>query len=140
MWLVLRDDLLAGDPDMLERVPPSILKAATRCKCPRCGQGDLFDGYWSLDVKPRCRTCKLDYSFVDSGDGPAVFAILILGLLMLGGALIVEFAFEPPVWLLLTIWSPLTLVMAFGLLKPLKALLIAIQYRHKAAEGRLAGK
>lgn len=121
-------------------MPASAAKSAIRCRCPDCGDGNLFTGLWSLDVKPQCDRCGLDYSFADSGDGPAVFAILILGLLMLGGALAVEHVFRPPVWLLLTIWSPLTLLLAFGLLKPLKALLIALQYRHKAAEGRLVRK
>ncbi|MEM9027012.1 MAG: DUF983 domain-containing protein [Pseudomonadota bacterium] len=118
----------------------STLAAGLRCRCPECGEGRLFASRWSLDLKPQCDLCGLDFRFADSGDGPAVFAIMILGALMLGGALIVEFVFEPPVWLLLTIWSPLTLGLAFGLLKPLKSLLIAMQYRHKAAEGRLAGK
>lgn len=115
----------------------SAVSAGLRCRCPQCGEGRLFKGLWSLDLKPQCDRCGLDYGFADSGDGPAVFAIIILGFLMLGGALIVEFAFHPPVWLLLAIWSPLTLIIALGLLRPLKSLLIALQYRHKAEEGRL---
>ncbi len=108
------------------------------CLCPRCGKGRLFDGPLTLTVLDKCSVCGLDYKFVDSGDGPAVFAIFILGFLMFGSALLFEFAFHPPLWLHVVIWTPVTLFLAFGLLRPLKALLMALQYRHKAAEGRLA--
>jgi uncharacterized protein (DUF983 family) len=76
--------------------------------------------------------------FADSGDGPAVFGILILGFLVLGGALIVEFKIGPPVWVHVVLWGLLTPLLAFFLLRVLKATLIALQYKHKAEEGRLA--
>lgn len=113
------------------------LAAGLSCRCPRCGKGALYAAATSLDVLPRCAACGLDYKFIDSGDGPAVFAILILGLLILGAALIVEFRFSPPWWVHAILWVPATLIVAFGLLRPMKATLIALQYKHKAAEGRL---
>jgi uncharacterized protein (DUF983 family) len=79
----------------------------------------------------------LSYAFADSGDGPAVFAIFILGFLVLGGALWVEFRLEPPAWVHVVLWGVLTPLLAFGLLRVLKASLIALQYKHKAGEGRL---
>ena len=112
--------------------------AGLTCRCPRCGKGALFDGVLSLTVVPKCSSCGLDFKFIDSGDGPAVFAIFILGFVMLGAALILEFTLHPPLWLHVVIWTPVTLLLALGLLRPLKAVLMAMQYRHKAAEGRLA--
>lgn len=111
--------------------------AGMSCRCPRCGRGALFVGHFSLDVRPACDVCGLDLRFVDSGDGPAVFAIMILGFLILGAALIVEFRFSPPLWVHAAIWAPITLLVAFGLLRPLKAMLIALQFKNKAAEGRI---
>lgn len=111
--------------------------AGLRCRCPRCGKGKLFKGAFSLDVVERCEACGLGLKFVDPGDGPAIFAILILGVLILGGALFVEFRLNPPFWVHILLWVPVTLVVAFGLLRPLKGVLVALQYHHKAAQGRL---
>jgi uncharacterized protein (DUF983 family) len=98
--------------------------------------GALFRS--GLALRDRCDRCGLSYAFADSGDGPAVFGILILGFVVLGAALIVEFKLGPPVWVHVVLWGLLTPVLAFYLLRLLKAMLIAQQYKHKAEEGRLA--
>src|SRR5262249_62317179 len=84
--------------------------------------------------------CGLIFAFADAGAGRAVFGILILGFLVLGGALILEFKFGPPVWVHVVLWGLLTPLGAFFLLRVLKATLIALQYKHKAEEGRLASQ
>ncbi|MBG6206780.1 uncharacterized protein (DUF983 family) [Labrenzia sp. EL_126] len=104
-------------------------------RCPRCGQGKLFNGF--LGVKKACSACGLDYSFADSGDGPAVFVIMLVGFVVVGLVLFVELSFQPPIWLHLALWLPLTVVLAAAVLRPLKGLMIALQFRHKAEEGRL---
>ena len=114
---------------------PSVLRAGLLCRCPRCGQGRLLRGF--LDLAPGCDRCGLDYGFADSGDGPAVFIILIVGFLVVGLALLVEALWRPPYWLHALIWIPAILGLSLGLLRPLKGLFIALQYRNKAAEGRL---
>jgi uncharacterized protein (DUF983 family) len=113
---------------------PSPFVAGLKARCPRCGQGALFRS--GLILRDTCERCGLDYGFADSGDGPAVFAIFILGFLVLGGALLVEFRIGPPVWVHVALWGVLTPLLAFGLLRVLKASLIALQYRHKAGEVR----
>lgn len=114
----------------------SPLASSIKCCCPRCGQGKLFVGLFNLDLVAGCSSCELNYKFIDTGDGPAVFVIMILGSLMLGGALALEFSVHPPIWLHAVIWVPLTLFLAFGLLRPLKALLIALQFRNRAEQRR----
>ena len=104
-------------------------------RCPRCGEGKLFRGF--LQLRRRCDSCGLDYGFADPGDGPAVFAIFIGGFIVVAAALIVEFAYQPPYWLHAALWAPLILIVTLGPLRLLKGLLIALQYHHKAAEGRL---
>lgn len=116
--------------------PVSPLAAGLRCRCPRCGRGRLFDGY--LTTAPSCEACGLDYKFIDAGDGPAVFVILIVGFLVVGAALVVEVKVRPPIWVHMALWLPLILILSLGLLRPLKATLIALQYANKAREGRLA--
>jgi uncharacterized protein (DUF983 family) len=115
--------------------PPSPFVAGLKARCPRCGQGPLFRS--GLILREKCEHCRLSYAFADSGDGPSVFAIFILGFLVLGGALWVEFRLEPPIWVHVVLWGLLTPLLAFGLLRVLKASLIALQYKHKAGEGRL---
>ena len=107
----------------------SPLRAALACRCPRCGEGRLFSGL--LDVRQACEACGLDLSAQDAGDGPAVFAILFLGALVVGLAALVEIKFSPPIWLHLLLWGPLIVIGAIAMLRPLKAGLIALQYRHR---------
>ncbi|MGI9425793.1 MAG: DUF983 domain-containing protein [Hyphomicrobiaceae bacterium] len=116
----------------------SPFRAGIAARCPRCGRGTLFAGRWTLDLRPACDACGLDYKFIDSGDGPAVFVIMILGFVMLGGALLLEFSVHPPIWVHAIVWGPATLFLAFGLLRPLKATLVALQFKNKAELGRLA--
>ncbi len=113
------------------RADVSPIRAGITCRCPRCGRGKLFSGF--LDVTKRCAECKLDFSKQDGGDGPAVFVIMILGFVIVGLALVVEMNFAPPVWLHLVLWIPLTFIGSLALLRPFKATLIALQYRHKVA-------
>lgn len=113
----------------------SPLSTGVTARCPRCGEGRLFAGY--LTVAPKCERCGLDFGFADSADGPAVFAILAVGAIVVAAALYVELAFMPPYWVHIALWVPLILGLSLGLLRPLKGLFVALQYRHRAAEGRL---
>ncbi len=117
---------------------PTVAQSAMRgvaCQCPRCGKGKLYAGF--LTLRPACEACGLDYAFIDAGDGPAVFIILIAGFLVVTCALIVEVKYQPPFWLHAALWLPLVLVTTLLPLRSMKALLIALQFQHAAAEGRL---
>ena len=116
----------------------SPILAGLACRCPRCGKGKLFRGF--LTLRPRCEACGLDYAFVDAGDGPAVFVILLAGFIVVGCALVVEFKYAPSFWLHAVLWLPLILATTLLPLRSMKGLLIALQYRHKAAEGRLESR
>jgi uncharacterized protein (DUF983 family) len=83
-----------------------------------------------LSVRRTCEVCGLDLSAQDAGDGPAVFVIFFLGLIVVGLAAWVELRFSPPIWLHLLLWTPLIVGGAILMLRPLKAGLIALQYRH----------
>jgi len=104
-------------------------------RCPRCGKGRLFQGF--LGLRARCEACALDFDFADAGDGPAVFVILIGGAIVVFAALITEVVYQPPYWVHAALWIPLILIVTLGPLRPIKGLLIALQFHHKAAEGRL---
>ena len=112
--------------------------AGLSCACPRCGRGKLFHGFVSL--RPRCEVCGLDYSFADSGDGPAVFITFLAGFIVVFAALVTEVLYQPPLWVHAALWLPLILIVTLGPLRPMKALLIALQYHHRAAEERFGEK
>ena len=111
----------------------SPFRAGITCRCPRCGRGKLFSGL--LKVADRCAACDFDLSAEDAGDGPAVFVILILGFVIVGLALWVEFTFSPPLWVHPLIWFPLIIAGSIFLLRIFKATLIALQIHHKAGQG-----
>lgn len=112
-------------------IGPSILKGA----CPKCGTVTLFDGW--IKFAPRCRACGLDFSAFNVGDGPAAFLTLIVGAIVVIGAVTLELAGGPPFWVHLMIWPPVTLALVIGGLRAAKAWLIAAEYRNAAREGRI---
>jgi uncharacterized protein (DUF983 family) len=118
--------------------PPDTIQgsivAGLKCACPRCGRGKLFRGFVTL--RPRCEVCGLDYDFADSGDGPAVFIMFLAGFIVVGAALVTEVLYRPPYWVHAALWLPLILIVTLGPLRPMKGLMIALQYHHRAAEGR----
>jgi uncharacterized protein (DUF983 family) len=115
--------------------PVSPFAAGLACRCPRCGKGKLFAGF--LTLAERCPMCGLDYSKADSGDGPAVFIIFVLGIVVVPLALGVEALFHPPYWVHALLWPPIILWVALALLRPFKATMIALQFKHHASESGL---
>ena len=118
-----------------DRTPLSPVSTGLRGRCPRCGRGHLFQGY--LTLRPACESCGLDFGFADSGDGPAFFVMSLVGIVVVFCAMLVEFNYEPPLWVHVALWLPLTLGLSLALVRPAKGLLIALQYTNRAAEGRL---
>ena len=112
----------------------ALIRSGLRGYCPRCGRGKLFAGF--LTLAPRCEHCGLDFSFADSADGPAFFVMFISGFIVAGSALAVELIYAPPYWVHAALWGPLILITTLVPLRPLKGLMIALQYRHGAAEKR----
>jgi uncharacterized protein (DUF983 family) len=115
---------------------PAPLEAAVRGLCPRCGAPGLFATF--LRFADRCRLCGLDFAGFNVGDGAAAFLILIVGGLMTLCAVIVELKWSPPLWVHVLIWVPLTLLLTVGSLRVAKGLLLALEYKNAAREGRIA--
>lgn len=111
------------------------VRAAAAGRCPRCGRGALYAGL--LRFNDRCPVCGLEIGRFNVGDGPAAFLILIIGAIVVGLALWVELSFEPPWWVHVLLWTPLVIVGSIASLRVTKAMLLALEFRNKAAEGRL---
>jgi uncharacterized protein (DUF983 family) len=121
---------------MAKPVVSNIWKFGLLSRCPACGKAPLFDGL--LRIKPKCLSCGADFASQESGEGPAVFVILVAGAICVPFILIAQLVFKPPIWLLGLIALPLTAGVCVGLLRPFKAMLFAMQWRHSAGEGVLA--
>ncbi len=115
--------------------PQEPFATGLRARCPRCGEGRLFDGF--LKLAPGCKACGLDFSFADSADGPAFFIVTAVGFIVAGAALLVEISYSPPIWVHVVLWGPLVLVLCLGLLRPLKGVMVALQYANRAEQGRI---
>jgi uncharacterized protein (DUF983 family) len=116
---------------------PSPIVSGLLGRCPACAKGRLFQGF--LTLRQRCEHCGLDFSFADSADAPAFFVMFFSGFIVAGSALAVEVLYSPPYWVHAVLWVPLILITALLPLRPLKGLMIGLQYHHKAAEGRFTG-
>jgi uncharacterized protein (DUF983 family) len=114
------------------RVNPFLAGALGRC--PHCGVGRLYAGF--LTLAPVCDGCGFPLAEADSGDGPAVFVIIIVGFLIVFAALFSEIAYHPPIWFHLVVWLPLGAALCLALLRPVKGLMIAAQIRNRASEYR----
>jgi uncharacterized protein (DUF983 family) len=111
--------------------------AALRGLCPRCSAKTLYKG--PAGFAPKCGACGLDYEGFNVGDGPAAFLILVIGALVTGLAVWLELAAEPPFWVHILLWLPLTAILVVGSLRFAKGLLLALEYRNRAREGRISG-
>ena len=117
---------LAPDPEML--------KLGLECLCPRCKKSTLYEGKFSLTLKESCDECGLDLHKNDSADGPAVFLIFILGFLLVPIALIADAALNWPLWLHGVVWTGAALFITLGTLRPIKAYIIALQFKHRPTD------
>lgn len=121
----LRPDPRRSFPDALERFGG---------RCPRCGGGALFQPGWTTALRACCSTCGLDYTKCDSADGPAVLLIFILGALLVPLAFAIEMWLGPPLWVHALLWTAVVLVLTVVALRPLKAMVIALQYRYRPGD------
>ncbi|RVT91265.1 DUF983 domain-containing protein [Sphingomonas crocodyli] len=120
---------------MSDLTPPPPVDAALRGLCPRCGAPGLFAGF--LRFASRCRGCDLDYDGFNVGDGAAAFLILIIGAIVSVLAIVVELSVSPPWWVHVILWLPLTIGLTIVSLRFAKGLLLALEYRNAAREGRI---
>ena len=116
-------------------VEPSVFRVGIFGCCPRCGQGRLYSSF--LKPEDCCSTCRLDFGFIDSGDGPAVFVILIIGFFVTALAMTLQASLNPPIWVHLVLWIPLVLVLSMWGLRFTKGVMIALQYKTKARQGEI---
>lgn len=122
-----------GNPDDAKGQPgPGVswAEAALFGCCPRCGARSLFAGW--IEFASACRACGLDFSKFNVGDGPAAFLTMIVGAVIVVLALWLQLSVEPPWWVHVLLWVPLTTAGVVGGLRLAKGALLWSEYRQKA--------
>lgn len=112
----------------------SLIRLGLACKCPKCGEGSLYASRFSLDVRKTCPVCGLELGRHDAGDGAVVFLIFILGFLLVPLALAFEWLASPPLWVHAVLWGTVALAITLGAMRPLKAYIIALQFKHRPGD------
>jgi uncharacterized protein (DUF983 family) len=114
---------------------PAPAKAALQGLCPRCGAKTLFRN--AVAFSDKCGGCGLDYTAFNVGDGPVVFLTMGIGAIVVLLAVSVELAFSPGILIHALLWIPLTTLLVVLALRFAKGLLLALEYRNAAREGRV---
>jgi uncharacterized protein (DUF983 family) len=114
---------------------PDTARAGLGSLCPRCGASGLFSGLTSFSAG--CAVCALDFDQFNVGDGPAAFLVMIVGGVVTLLAVVVQLKFDPPFWVHILLWIPLTAALVIFFLRIAKGALLSLEYRNSAREGRL---
>ena len=97
----------------------------------RCRQGALFDGY--LKITERCDVCGSN----SAATTPAMRRgrrDIYSRIWHRRNGCVLEWFMAPPLWLHALLWLPLTLIGTLVLLRPLKGLTVALQYRFRSVD------
>ncbi|WP_375381646.1 DUF983 domain-containing protein [uncultured Sphingomonas sp.] len=128
-------------PPLIPDVPPPVVApvplfvAGTRGLCPRCGKPTVYAGL--IKFADRCSACGLDFTEINVDDGPAAFLTLIIGAVVVGAAVVLQVSYDPPVWLQMLIWVPVTAAAVVACLRVAKGVLLTVEYRQAAHQGKI---
>lgn len=78
-------------------------------------------------MKDNCPSCGIDFTKFETADGPAFFAISIVGTMVGLGAGLLEIVKEPPLWVHFALWLPIVFIGSAIIIRITKTLMIAHQ-------------
>ncbi len=96
-------------------------------RCPACAQTHVFDGW--LHVVPKCLVCSAPLGRYRADDAPPYFVILAVGHIVIPLMFWMETALHPALWILAAIWIPLSMILAAGLLRPIKGATLGLMLK-----------
>ena len=115
-------------PEAARPLAGAMLRGAA-LTCPACGRGRLFGAY--LKVTHTCPACEAELHHHRADDAPPYFTIVIVGHIIVAGALALERALSPASWMHFVLWIPLTLALSLLLLPRIKGALIGLQWANR---------
>jgi uncharacterized protein (DUF983 family) len=102
------------------------IKRGLAGRCPHCGEGRLFRAF--VKTVDKCEVCGEDISHHRADDLPAYLVIVVVGHIVISGFMAVEMTTYWPMWLHLSVWAPLTLILSLLLLQPIKGAVVGLQW------------
>ena len=108
-------------------------------RCPVCDRGRLFSGV--LKFRDHCDACGADFSKLeDTGDGPAIFVIFIVGIFIVPIPVLLSVLSGWPSWLSVGLFTPVILGVSILLVRKLRAVMFRRQWQQQALEKRFNRK
>jgi uncharacterized protein (DUF983 family) len=98
-----------------------------RCRCPACGETNLFRGY--LRVSDDCTACSAPLSRIRADDAPPYFTIFVVAHIVVPLMLLVDRAYGLPDMVQAAIWLPVTTALCLLLLRPIKGATVGLMLR-----------
>jgi uncharacterized protein (DUF983 family) len=95
-------------------------------RCPDCGIGRLFARY--LKVADRCGHCGAELHHHRADDAPPYFTIFIVAHIVVPSCLVVERTWRPEIWVHMSLWLPLVVVLSLTLLPAVKGAIVGLQW------------
>jgi uncharacterized protein (DUF983 family) len=118
----------AADADAPRSTLHAVLNGM-RCRCPSCGRGRLFRSY--LKVADTCEYCGEDLHHHRADDLPPYIAIFIVGHLIVGLMLELEFHATIEPWVYLVTLAPLAVILPLILLPSIKGAVVGLQWANR---------
>ena len=103
----------------------AVLAGMADC-CPSCGQAHLFAR--GLRTVPACPVCGQDWSAQRADDFPAYLVILILGHVLVPIVVMVNMAWDLPLWPQMIGWCVAAAAIAVLMIRPAKGAVIGAQW------------
>jgi uncharacterized protein (DUF983 family) len=100
-----------------------------KLRCPKCGKGHLFRAY--LKVVDKCEVCGEEMFHHRADDLPPYVAILIVGHLIVGAMLELEFHAEIAPWIYMVTMLPLAVILPLAMLPSIKGAVVGLQWANR---------
>lgn len=95
-------------------------------KCPKCGEGKMFQGY--LKTVEACDVCGQDLSSHRADDGPAYLTILVVGHILGFAMHFMWVSLRPDPLIMALVLTGASVALSLFLLPRLKGMIVAIQW------------
>lgn len=111
--------------------PKALIRGFFR-RCPRCGEGRLFQGY--LKPEDKCLICQLSFEPLNADDGPAYITMGFVCLFIVPLFFIMQALYEPSMGAALLVSLPLTFAIILGLLPLIKGAFMGALWKSRGED------
>lgn len=100
-----------------------------KLRCPHCGKGHMFRAF--LKVADKCEECGEELFHHRADDFPPYLSILIVGHVIVGLMLHLEFSYQIEPWVYLATMLPAAVILPLLLLPSVKGAVVGLQWANR---------